>query len=198
MGYQVSCTCLWANESGDCTVLLEGGVLILRGGMLRRVALSEIAEVAVAGEELRFRVGEARVALGLGHDAAVRLATAMMKPPATLAKKLGISRQGRVLVIGALDDAEEELKAALAEASDAGDEAVTLAVVCVESPEELHAAIKRVPTELPVWVVYPKGKGTGLGEELVRELLRGKGYIDTKVASVSKRLTALRFVRRGR
>lgn len=200
MGQETRCQCRWGEEEGECKVLLEAGELILRGELRRKVALGAIAGLAIEGEELRFQVGGVEVALGLGREAAERWAKAMVKPPATLAKKLGITGTTQVGLIGEVDDAEEELKGALAEAekvtrSVAG--VVDLVVVLVEELAALDRALQVAAGEHPIWVVYPKGKGTQLGEGQVRELMRGRGYMDTKVASVSARLTALRFTRRA-
>jgi hypothetical protein len=49
----------------------------------------------------------------------------------------------------------------------------------------------------PLWVIYPKGPGKPLGESAIRTALRSEGFIDTKVASVSPTLTALKFIRRA-
>lgn len=48
---------------------------------------------------------------------------------------------------------------------------------------------------VPFWVVYTKGKNAPLGETAVRAMLRERGLIDLKVASVSPTLTALKFAR---
>jgi hypothetical protein len=45
--------------------------------------------------------------------------------------------------------------------------------------------------------MYPKGAGKPIGETEIRETLRRAGWMDTKVASVSATLTALRFNARG-
>jgi hypothetical protein len=45
----------------------------------------------------------------------------------------------------------------------------------------------------PMWVVYAKGPGHAIDESIIRSLLRAKGLMDTKVASVSAKYTALRF-----
>jgi hypothetical protein len=42
-------------------------------------------------------------------------------------------------------------------------------------------------------MVYAKGPGHPLNESAIRSFLRGNGMMDTKVASVSSELTALRF-----
>jgi hypothetical protein len=46
-------------------------------------------------------------------------------------------------------------------------------------------------------MVYAKGPGHDLSETAVRSLLRDNGMIDTKVASVSAKFTALRFIYRA-
>jgi hypothetical protein len=46
---------------------------------------------------------------------------------------------------------------------------------------------------VPIWMVYAKGPGHPLNESAIRSYLRTNGMMDTKVASVSSELTALRF-----
>jgi hypothetical protein len=71
----------------------------------------------------------------------------------------------------------------------------------VRTPLDLEHAINRLPKSpsdlVPLWIVYPKGGINGFGETAVRETLRQRGFIDTKIASVSPQLTALRFIWRG-
>jgi len=194
MGRETVCLCRWGDEVGECTVLLEGRELILRGGLRKKIALEGIRGVVVEGD-----AGDVAVVLNVGRETATRWAEAMAKPPTTLAKKLGITATSRVGLIGEVDDAEEELQRALAEAAEvtrslAG--GVDLVVAYVEEPLALANAVQRASGAAAIWVVYPKGAGTPLGEGRVREFLRGKGYMDTKVAAVSARLTGLRFTRR--
>ena len=42
-------------------------------------------------------------------------------------------------------------------------------------------------------LVYAKGKGHAIDESAIRSLLRANGMMDTKIASVSATLTAIRF-----
>jgi hypothetical protein len=64
------------------------------------------------------------------------------------------------------------------------------------SQSELQHCFRGRTYTSPLWVVYPKGAKSEVKESGVRDLLRSRGFIDTKVASVSARLTALRFVKR--
>jgi len=194
MGREATCRCKWGAEEGDCKVLLEGRELILRSGIRRRVSLSAISSVAVRGSNLVFTVGPDRVELRLGVDAAQRWAKAIQTPPPSLAAKLGISRATRLSVVGDIES--EELKEALAEAAPASEKEVDLVLLCVNSQSELQQCFAARTYTSPLWIVYPKGAKSEVKESGLRDLLRSRGFIDTKVASVSARLTALRFVKR--
>jgi len=100
-----------------------------------------------------------------------------------------------VRTIGGIDD--ENLKAALGEAARVSSEGANLIVACVETHESLQRAIKEAGDALakgvPMWIVYAKGSGHALSEGAIRTGLRERGLVDTKVASVSNVLTALKF-----
>ena len=90
----------------------------------------------------------------------------------------------------------DELKEALAEAAPASGKEVDLVLLCVNSQSELQQYLAAKTYTSPLWIVYPKGANSEVKESGLRDLLRSRGFIDTKVASVSARLTALRFVKR--
>jgi hypothetical protein len=194
MGREATCHCKWGVEEGDCKVLLEGRELILRSGIRRRVSLSAMSSVAARGSNLVFTVGQDHVELRLGAEAAQRWAKASQTPPPSLAGKLGISRTTRLLLIG--DIQSEELKEALAEANPASEKDADLVLLCVNSQSELQQYLAAETYTSPLWIVYPKGANSKVKESGLRDLLRSRGFVDTKVASVSAKLTALRFVRR--
>jgi hypothetical protein len=146
------------------------------------------------GSNLVFSVGQDHVELGLGPEAAQRWAKAMQTPPPSLAGKPGISRTTRVSVIGKVEC--EELKEALSEATPATAKDVDLVLLCVNSQSELQQQLAAWTYTSPLWIVYPKGTKSEVKESDLRHLLRSLGFVDTKVASVSARLTALRFVQR--
>jgi hypothetical protein len=194
MGREATCHCKWGAEEGDCKVLLEGRELILRSGIRRRVSLSAMSSVAARGGNLVFTVGQDQVELRLGVEAAQRWAKAIQTPPPSLAGKLGISRTTRLSVVGNIQC--EELKEALADAAPASEKGVDLVLLCVNSQSELQQYLTAETYTSPLWIVYPKGANSEVKESGLRDLLRSRGFVDTKVASVSARLTALRFVKR--
>jgi hypothetical protein len=116
-------------------------------------------------------------------------------PPPALSKKLGITKTSVVRVIGAVSD--EALQEALVDAARISATDADLVVACVDSPESLDAALRDAKAQLlrgvPIWMVYAKGPGHAINETAIRSLLRENGLIDTKVASVSAKSTALRF-----
>jgi hypothetical protein len=195
MGREAVCTCDWAGTVAEVRALLETSELILRGEIRRRVAFSEIKDVRVQADCLCFKVGREAVQLVLGASGAAKWAAIISSPPPSLARKLGITKATVVRTIGVVED--HELKTALAEAARVSARGADLIVACVDTAESLPAALKQAGVALakgvPIWMVYSKGPGHALNETAIRSLLRGNGLMDTKVASVSSALTALRF-----
>ena len=194
MGREAKCHCKWGAEEADCKVLLETGELILRLGMRRRVPWAEMSAVMARDSKLHFKVGPDRVELNLGPGVAQRWAKVIASPLPTLAHKLGISSATKLCVIG--DVKSEELKAAIAKGSLAREKDADLILICVNSQLELDRYLAGKTYSKPLWIIYPKGSTSGVKESAVRTLLRSQGFIDTKVASVSADLTALRLVSR--
>jgi hypothetical protein len=194
MGREATCHCKWGAEEADCKVLLETGELILRLGMRRRVPWAEMSAVSARDSKLHFKVGPDRVELNLGPEVAQRWAKVIASPLPTLAHKLGISSATKLFVTGKVKS--EELKAAVAEGSLSSEKDADLTLICVNSQLELDRYLVGKTYSKPLWIIYPKGSTSGVKESAVRTLLRSQGLIDTKVASVSANLTALRFVSR--
>ncbi len=201
MGREAVCTCDWAGEITEVKALLETGEIILRGRIRKRVPFSEIKNVKASGDRLCFSVGGEPVELALGPVAA-KWAAAITSPPPALARKLGITDKTVVRVLGNCCD--ENLGEALAEGAGISTGIATenagLIVACVDSPESLHSSLRDARAQLlkgvPIWMIYAKGPGHGINETSIRTLLRENGMIDTKVASVSAKFTALRFAYR--
>jgi hypothetical protein len=198
MGREAICHCKWGDEEADCKVLLEGSELILRLGIRRRVPVSSLAGVSARGEKLAFRVGQDDVELRLGPELAQRWAKAIATPLASLAAKLGISHATKLKVIGKIES--EELKSAVAEAGSVSGREANLILICANSRSEVdHTLAQYFKSKTygePLWIVHPKGPTSEVKELALRELLRSRGFIDTKVASVSAELTAIRFIKR--
>ena len=212
MGREATCHCVWGGEGASCKVLLETHELIVRGPLRRSVPIATLTAVSVRGEQLHFRAGEDEVALSLGATLAASWAKKLTTAPPTLAAKLGISSSTRVAIFGELS--AQELHEAVAVSSrakntradvgvsdlgvaDLGVSDLILAEVrTIDDLRQLLGRYAGYQGEPPIWIIYPKGKGKPLTEAEIRGTLRNEGFIDTKVASVSLTLTALRFIRR--
>jgi hypothetical protein len=195
MGREAVCTCDFAGTVAEVKALLETSELILRGDIRKRMPFHELRDVKVRSDSLCFKTGGEAVELVLGASTAAKWAATITSPPVSLTRKLGITDKTVVRVVGAIDD--ENLKVALADAARIEVRDADLIVACVDTLESLQGALKQARAALakgvPIWVVYAKGPGHPLNEAAIRSLLRANGLMDTKVASVSPTLTAMRF-----
>jgi len=198
MGREAECECEHNGARSRVKALLEPPELILRGEIRRRLPFSDLKQIRADGEMLRFTCGTDRFALAVGSARAANWAKALTTPLPSLGKKLGISPESVVRMIGAVDD--DALGAALASAKAVADKGADLILARVNTSAEvasaLCAAAKQIEARVPIWFIYPKGRGRALSEDDVRTLALATGIVDTKVCSVSPTLTALRFVRR--
>ena len=198
MGREAACSCNWAGTSAQVKALIEPPNLILRGDLRRRLPLSELRNVRADGDQLRFTFHDEEISILLGSGMAAKWAPAITAPPPSLAKKLGITADTTIRLIGEVDDGalEDALSIAKAVSKSKGD----LIIARVDTAGDLTQALKSGAGDLargiPIWFVYPKGRGHAINEGTVRETALAAGIVDTKVAAVSPRLTALRFVKR--
>jgi hypothetical protein len=200
MGREANCQCRWAAESAPCKVLLETNELIVRGPIRRRAPISSLTDVLVQGDQLHFRAGADEVALKLGANLAQSWAKKLTTQPPSLATKLGISHDTHLLLIGEFESGE--LKSAIAAGGTHGRSAnsVNLILALVRTITDLNYTLDIYSTQHtnpPIWIIYPKGPKKPMSESEIRGTLRHQGFIDTKVASVSTTLTALRFIKRS-
>ena len=129
---------------------------------------------------------------------AAKWADELLKPPPTLAKKLGITSETTVRMIGTVDD--DALKNALNDAKAVSKSKGDLILARVDTSAALKTALAKADVQLksgiPIWFIYRKGPGHPLNENLVRETALATGIVDTKIAAVSAEFSALRFVKR--
>ncbi|HTW61743.1 MAG TPA: hypothetical protein VMD55_08025 [Terracidiphilus sp.] len=202
MGREAQCVCEWNGVAARVKALLEPPELILRGEIKRRVPFSAMKQIAVLGARLRFRVEGEAVSLELGEALAGRWAQALLKPPPTLAQKLGIAPGCAVRIFGSIDD--EALKIAFQDARKetrgAPKGKIDVIVARVNTAAQIREAWRKAAAQVEngaaLWMVYPKGRGHAINEADVRDAGLAAGFVDVKVAAVSAALTGLKFVRR--
>jgi hypothetical protein len=199
MGREARCPCRWAGGEGEVKVLLETDVLVLRGALRRNLSRSDISRARVVGDTLRLTAGAEELSLALGAKAASRWLEALKVAPPSLAKKLGIGSGTRVHLVGTLDAPELEEAVRGAARTSASEADLVLARVKDETSARRAVDVHQAaPAGAALWVVFAKGKTSPFGEAAVRAVLRGRGLMDTKVASVSATLTAARYLRTTR
>lgn len=195
MGREAICECIVGNTAAKVKVLLESDELILRGNIRMRARFRELQDVRVEDECLCFNLDKQHsIQLRLGAEVAESWAKKIKSPPPSLADKLGIT--GKIVrTIGPIVD--KALSSALMSATLVRAENPDIILAQVDTPESLaathRAAKSQLARHIPIWLVYRKGPGHPINESGIRTTLRALGYIDTKVASVSEHLTALRF-----
>jgi hypothetical protein len=194
MGLQAVCQCRAPEGSGEVKALLETRELILRGAVRRRLAFAALSNVREEGGNLCFEASGA--ALELGAERAALWARKILNPP-SLASKLGLGPTVRAFLIGEVTD--PTIAAALAGNLANSPSEASLSLAVATDAAALSQALGRHEAALPgrpIWIVHGKGRQAALNDNAVRAVMRGAGYIDTKVSAVSETLSATRYARR--
>jgi hypothetical protein len=202
MGREATCMCEWNGEMARVKALIEPPELVLRGEIRRRLPFSELRQPRAEGGALRFKYGRDVVTLKLETRTAENWVKVILAPPPSLAKKLGITPESTVWMIGEIDDGQ--IESALAEARrvarkgpGVGADAIVARVnTAAELERAFKTAAKATSNGVPIWIVYRKGPGHAISESDVRAAGLAAGIVDVKVAAVSPLLTGLKFVRR--
>jgi hypothetical protein len=196
MGREAICDCTFDGTTTKVKALLESEELILRGDIHLRAPLHALHHVRVESDSLCFNLDVGPIRLDLGAAAAKSWAKKIKTPPPSLADKLGITAK-TVRIIGPITD--RALDSALTSAALISARNPDLILTYVDTPESLATTLREAKAQLarsvPIWLVYRKGPGHPVNESAIRTTLRAHGLMDTKVASVSPELTALRFNR---
>ena len=180
------------DATGEVRARLERDDRILRGDIRRRFPRAALQDVRAADGVLSFTGAGQAVRLHLG-DAAQTWHTAITTPPPSLRAKLGLDKGAKALLYGDCDDAELAAALDCVVADDPAQAAMLIA--CITGPEDLAAAeaLQSQHPGIPIWAIYPKGRGVAFGDGEIRETLRAHGFRDTKSCAVSSRLTATRY-----
>jgi hypothetical protein len=197
MGREAICKCTFEGTTSKVKALLESEELILRGDFHLRAPLHALHHVRVESASLCFNLDSGSVRLDLGAATAKSWAKKIKSPPPSLADKLGLTGKTVRTIGGPVTD--RALDSALTSAARISTRNPDLILSCVDTPESLASTLREAKAQLarsiPIWLVYRKGPGHPLNEAAIRTTLRAQGLMDTKVASVSEFLTALRFNR---
>ena len=197
MGREATIDYVAGKERAKVRAHLDGQALQLSGGKKLVVPLSEVRKATPLGDELRIEAKNAKFALHLGAKEAASWAKKILNPP-TLADKLGLKADTKVLIVGGrIEEVDEAApKAERASALTAAKaKAVTVVILTLArdaAEKQIAAAAKVLPKGTALWLVYTKGTKPN-GDDIIA-LARKAGLKDTKVARISETHAALRFI----
>jgi hypothetical protein len=186
-----------ARERVHVRAHLDTQAVGLSGGKKLTVPFAAIRAATVEGDDLKIVAAGARFALRLGAKEAALWAKKILNPP-SLADKLGIKADKRVVLIGAVPaevtDAAKTAKVTTAAKPPKAFAADIAIVMLAPGKEEalIAAAAGALQQGRAVWFVYEKGRAVN-GDDIIA-LARKAGLKDTKVARVSDTHAALRFI----
>jgi hypothetical protein len=188
MGREAVTRAEWRGEVAEVKALLEGREIILRGDIKAHLPLADTCVPRVDGDDLVLWHGGDKLVLSLGAVEAAKWLKALTTPPKSLAEKLGV-KDALVRVSGPWDS-DPELANALT--GRIGEPARVAVAVVLTLDAFDHAVAVALRDRLPTWFVHAKGKAL-VTDALIRTRLRDEGWIDTKTAAVSDRLTTTRY-----
>ena len=197
VGREATTVARWQGDVAEVKVLLESTEIILRGAIRARIPRAAITAVRCQDDTLIIDVGADQLKLELGPVETVKWADILLKPPPTLAEKLGISPDRPAFIVGTVDD--PALSGALHLSTVRMPGMATALIAVLHEPDDLDAALnvaQRTP-ELPIWCLHGRGKQAAVTGTEVRTRLRAAGYIDNKISAVSEEWTATRYVHRA-
>ena len=119
----------------------------------------------------------------------------------TAAQKLGVKESMRVAVIDPPSDYAKILGVLPRGAAweEDPDEILPLTLWFVRDPDVYLAGLRRMrerAAKTRLWIIYPKGRKTGLTQFVVRDAALAVGLVDYKVCSVNETWTGLLFTRK--
>lgn len=197
MGLEANSELHLNGQTVQVKALLESHDLILRGPVKKTLALRELSDPRVVGDQLLFEHAGEPYALTLPAGQAATWLKKMTSEPPTLASKLGVDGAHKAYVRGETTDVA--LSDALSGATTKAPHEAALGIAIVASPEDLSGALVDLLDVLPatpIWIIFPKGAKSPLPESAVRSHMHALGLVDTKSCAVSDVLTAARFNRR--
>ena len=196
MGRDAEARLAFAGKIGAGRILLESNEIILRGEVRARILRRDVTGFSADGDDLTLRTRQGDVVATLGAKEAAAWLKALAKPAPSLAEKLGVSPDAAVFVVGQPSDAT--LLAAIApfRATEFVGAALVLAELADAAAFEIALEILQFVPALPFWGSTRKGKSAPFSDQMLRQAMRARGYIDTKSCAVSSDWTATRYSRR--
>jgi hypothetical protein len=197
MGREAKVVYRAGKERAEVRAHLDSAALELTGGKKLKIALADVRKANAEGDALKVETKTEKFELALGAKEAAAWAKKILNPP-TLADKLGLKADTKVLLVGErieeIDEAAAKAeRATTLTAAKAKTANVILLMLAPETAErQIAAAAKALPKGTALWLVYTKG--TKPNGDTIIMTARKAGLKDTKVARISETHAALRFI----
>ncbi len=194
MGLEAKCAARYGKQTGEGLAMWETDYLLFRGTFRVKIPRAEIRKVTASKGALTIQFGGDSLVLALG-EAAEKWAAKILNPPSRL-DKLGVKPGMRISVLGVADEgfvAEIEARGADVSTRQRKNSDIVFAGAGLASDLRFPQWRDAIQPAGAVWIVYPKG-GKTIKEPEVRTALLAAGLVDTKVASFSPVLTAVKCV----
>lgn len=192
MGREARAEVTLGESAGAARLHLDSQDLVLSGAVRARLPRASLRAVRAENGILHAETDRGPLAAALG-PLAPAWAKAILTPPPDLARKLGLGPDRRGWLLWPATDVE--LAAAIAAHPAAGPEAAACILAELADAAAAARALDRLSDlpPLPFWGVTRKGPASPFGEDALRALLRGAGWIDSKTCAVSARWSATRY-----
>jgi hypothetical protein len=192
MGLEANCRVRFNEQSADARVHLDASELVVRGGIKLKVPFAQITQLSAEGGELAVGTAAGTIHLELG-SAAPKWKDKIENPPSLLSK-LGVKTGSAVVFIGVKDDAfMAEVERAQTRVVRKDADIVFVQLDALTALPQIARARDLIQPAGAIWVIYPKGR-KDIPESAVMTATKSAGLVDTKVASFSSNLTAIKAV----
>lgn len=194
MGLEAKSILTVDGEEFAVKALLESNELIVRGDFKERFLFSEISNAKAENGRLNFRFENREFALEIGQEAAEKWAKKLLAPPKTLFEKLGIKVDDAIYIFGIIH--QEQVNLAISTNLAKTKKSAKLAFAEVNSRADIYNLIadyKSASISYPIWIIHGKGKNPAPNGNIVREIMRANGLIDTKITAISDNWSATRY-----
>ncbi len=193
MGREDVAVCHWQGDVAEVRLHLDSQELTLRGDIRAAIGRPEMKAVTLCEEGVRVTTDRGDLVMEMVEIEAGRWHKALLKPPPSLAQKLGVSADAPAFVLGVVDDPVLHNALSGAVVDDATNASLLLAVVLDQAALGTASQCAITYPNKHIWMLYRKGKTAQINGTQVRTHMRDLGFIDSKSSAVSDQLTATRY-----
>lgn len=197
MGEQTRCGVTIGKNTLKGMVFLESGELIIGGSERIKISFSEIRDLSIEKNILRFLFHGERISIDAGKKAVHWFRK--IKRPKTVFEKLGVTKDSVISVLNIRDrrflaEIKSQSKKVSFGKSLKNSDIIFLGADSLKELEKLSGIRKNIAINGAVWVVSLKGQSARIKDTELMNAAKKYDLVDTKVVGFSTTHTALKFV----